>query len=86
MNTVYEPGEVKVVAYDESGKPAAEKIIRTAGKPFRIEMDAVHDSISADGRALAYIRVKAVDKAGNLCPRAAELIQFDVVGDGTFKR
>ncbi|MCS4163756.1 MULTISPECIES: glycoside hydrolase family 2 TIM barrel-domain containing protein [Sphingobacterium] len=85
MNTIYEPGEVKVVAYDESGKPAAEKIIRTAGKPSRIEMDAVHDSISADGRALAYIRVKAVDKAGNLCPRAAELIQFDVVGDGTFK-
>ncbi|WP_426792392.1 DUF4982 domain-containing protein [Sphingobacterium sp. WOUb80] len=85
MNTLYEPGEVKVVAYDESGKPAAEKIVRTAGKPFQIKMDAMHDSIAADGRTLAYIRVKAVDKAGNLCPHADGLVQFEVGGAGTFR-
>lgn len=85
MNTVYEPGEIKVVAYDENGKAADEKIVRTAGKPYQIKMETVHGTIAADGRALAYIRVKAVDKDGNLCPHANELVQFDVKGAGTFK-
>ena len=34
----YEPGEVKVVAYDASGKPAEEKTVRTAGKPHHLEL------------------------------------------------
>ena len=33
MDTKYEPGEVKVVAYDKNGKAVAEKVVRTAGKP-----------------------------------------------------
>ncbi|MCS2415970.1 DUF4982 domain-containing protein [Bacteroides uniformis] len=32
MDVPYEPGEVKVVAYDASGNPAEEKVIRTAGE------------------------------------------------------
>ena len=43
MNVVYEPGEVKVVAYDSSGKPAMEKIIRTAGTPARLHLAAAAD-------------------------------------------
>ena len=31
MDVPYEPGEVKVVAYDASGKPAEEKVIRSSG-------------------------------------------------------
>jgi beta-galactosidase len=85
MNTVYEPGEVKVIAYDMNGKPAAEKIIRTAGKPAHIKMEALQDSIVADGRTLAYIRVQAVDSEGNLCPHADGLVQFDVKGEGEFR-
>lgn len=26
MNAIYEPGEVKVIAYDETGKAVAEKV------------------------------------------------------------
>ena len=32
MDAVYEPGEVKVVAYNKEGKAVAEKVVRTAGK------------------------------------------------------
>jgi len=74
-----------VVAYDENGKAVDEKIVRTAGKPYQIKMETVHGTIAADGRALAYIRVKAVDKDGNLCPHADGLVQFEVKGAGTFK-
>ena len=31
MEVKYEPGTVKVVAFDKDGKPAAEKTMKTAG-------------------------------------------------------
>lgn len=85
MNTIYQPGEIKVVAYDHRGQYAAEEIVRTAAKPFGIKLEPMQDTILADGRTLSYIRVQAVDKAGNLCPQENTLIQFDVTGAGTFK-
>ncbi len=85
MDVVYEPGELKVVAYDEHGKPAEEKTLRTAGKPFKIVLEPAQDSILADGRSLSYIRVKAVDKAGNLCPLDSSVVKFEVKGAGSFK-
>ena len=36
MDTKYEPGTVKVVAYNEKGDAVAEKEIHTAGKPDHI--------------------------------------------------
>ena len=38
MDTKYEPGEVKVVAYNDAGEVAEEKVIRTAGKPHHLEL------------------------------------------------
>jgi len=85
MNAVYEKGEIKVVAYDENGKAAEEKIVRTAGKPHHIVLEANRDTIAADGNDLAYIRVKIVDKDGNLCPADQRLITFTVSGAGSYK-
>lgn len=85
MNAVYEKGEIKVVAYDENGKAAEEKIVRTAGKPHHIVLEANRDTIAADGNDLAYIRVKIVDKDGNLCPADQRLISFTVSGAGSYR-
>lgn len=85
MNTRYEPGTVKVVAYDENGKAVAEKEIHTAGKPERIELTADRTRLTANGKDLAFITVKIVDKDGNLCPEANHLIRFKVKGTGTFR-
>jgi beta-galactosidase len=85
MNVIYEPGEVKVIAYDAQGKIAGEKTIRTAGKPHHIELTADRNSIAPDGKDLAYIRVSIVDKDGNLCPNDQRLISFSVKGDGAYK-
>lgn len=38
MDTKYEPGTVKVVAYDKDGKAVAETEVHTAGKPDHIEL------------------------------------------------
>ena len=84
MDTVYEPGTVKVVAYDADGKVAAEKEIHTAGKPYRIELEADRSTIKADGKDLSFITVKVVDKDGNLCPTAENEIMFKVKGAGSY--
>ncbi|MBN2167519.1 MAG: DUF4982 domain-containing protein [Marinilabiliaceae bacterium] len=84
-NVVYEPGEVKVVAYDNNGIKKQEAVMRTAGKPARIVLTADRMVINADGNDLAYINVKVVDKDGNPCPIDSSLIKFSVNGAGTYK-
>ena len=84
-DTRYEPGTVKVVAYDENGKAVAEKEIHTAGAPDHIELSADRTLLQADGKDLSFITVKVVDKEGNLCPDASHLIRFKVKGAGSYR-
>lgn len=84
-DAVYQPGEVKVVTYDEQGNPAAEKTIRTAGKPHHIELVTDRTSLQADGKDLAYITLRIVDKDGNLCPNDGRLVNFKVKGAGKYR-
>ena len=85
MDTKYEPGTVKVVAYNDKGEAVAEKEIHTAGKPHHIELEADRQTIKADGRDLSFITVKVVDKDGNLCPDAQHLIKYSVKGEGFYR-
>lgn len=85
MDTKYEPGTVKVVAYDKDGKAVAEKEIHTAGKPDHIELVADRSVIDANGKDLSFVTVKVVDKDGNLCPLADNEISFKVKGAGTYR-
>ena len=85
MDTKYEPGTVKVVAYDEQGNVAETKEIRTAGKPHHIELKADRTHLTADGKDLAYINVRIVDKNGNLCPDETREVRFRVPGAGSYR-
>lgn len=85
MDTKYVPGELKVVAYDESDKPVAEKVVRTAGKPHHLVVEANRSSISADGDELVYFTVSMADKDGNFVPTDERVVTFEVEGAGTFE-
>ena len=85
MDTKYEPGTVKVVAYNEKGDAVAEKEIHTAGKPDHIELVADRNEIKADDKDLSFVTVRVVDKEGNLCPDAQHLIKYAVKGAGTYR-
>lgn len=85
MNTRYEPGTIKVVAYDKDGNAVAEKEMHTAGKPHHIELIPDRSKIKANGKDLSFVTVKVVDKDGNLCPWAANEIKFKVKGAGTYR-
>jgi beta-galactosidase len=85
MDVIYEPGELKVIAYDKTGKAMEERIVRTAGKPYRLELTADRNLLKADGKDLAYITVRIVDQDGNLCPDDGCLVTFSVDGAGSYR-
>ena len=93
----YEPGELKVVVYDETGKNCGEQVVKTAGKPARLQLDVwtQHSNFSplssflsplnADGNDLAFVTVSLVDKDGTFVPDAQDQLTFEVSGAGTFR-
>ena len=84
-DVVYEPGEIKVVAYNEDGSEAEHRSIKTAGASYRIKTSVDRKVISADGKDLAFVTVEICDKDGNLCPKANNLLFFDVEGEAQLK-
>ena len=80
-NVKYQPGELKVVAYNK-GEVVATDIRITAGKPAKIKLIADRNKITADGKDLSFITVVVEDKDGNICPKASNLIKFNIEGNG----
>ena len=76
FDTVYEPGEVKAVAY-RGGKRIGEAVVRTAGKPVALKLTQDYD----DGE-YAFFQVEAVDADGVCNPLADNRLSFSVSGPG----
>ena len=85
MDTKYEPGVVKVVAYDEKGKAVAERQLQTAGTPYALRLTPDRSTIKADGKDLCFVTIEAIDEKGNICPNVNELVEFAVKGAGTYR-
>lgn len=81
----YQPGELKVVAYDKDGKAVAEKSICTAGKPHHLIATANRDTLVANGEDLAYITIQVADKNGHIVPTDSRCVKFTVSGAGRFE-
>lgn len=78
-DVVYEPGELKAVAYKE-GKIIGEQLMKTAGEPYKLKLTPDRKIIKADGNDLSYMLIEAVDKNGNICPLATNNIVFKING------
>lgn len=85
MNVKYEPGTLKVVAFDKAGKPAAEQSVVTAGKPYKIMLQPDRTALHADGNDISFVTVSVLDKNGNPCPDAVNQLSFKVNGSGSFR-
>jgi len=75
----YKPGELKAVVYNK-GSMIGESLIKTAGEPYQIKLTPDRHELKADGTDLSYILVEALDKNGNPCPFADNMINFEVKG------
>ena len=65
-DVVYQPGELKVVAYDRNGAAALTKTVRTAGAPAKVTLEKRRFG------KLLFVTAKIVDANGTLCPDAAD--------------
>lgn len=84
-DVVYQPGEMKVVAYDADGKAAATKVVRTAGRAAAVKLTPDRQVIKADGEDLCYVNVSLTDREGNPVPCDSRLMKVRVSGAGSFR-
>ena len=74
----FEAGQIEVVAYDENGQEKAREMVKTAGEPDHLDIVWANEAEAPE--ELCYMTVRVVDKDGNLCPHADNLISYE--GDG----
>ncbi len=79
----YQPGQVEVVARKE-GSEVARQTVRTAGEPAQIRLTLDRYGERAADDALGFVSVEILDKDGNLCPNAENLVRFELDGDSAF--
>lgn len=84
-NVKYEPGELTVVAYDESGNRVGEETVRTALEAKALKLDVDRAELRKGVDDLAYVTVSLVDKNGTELPQADDRIDVEVSGAGSFK-
>src|ERR1035441_5893767 len=78
-DVVYQPGELKVVAY-KHGKKWAMDTVKTAGPAAKLELHPDRDGIMADGKDLSWVTVTVADKNGVTVPRSKNHIRFEIEG------
>jgi beta-galactosidase len=78
-DVVYQPGELKVIAYKEAQK-WAEDTVKTTGPATKLSLQADRASITADGKDLSYVTVTIADESGLMVPLSNNLVQFALSG------
>jgi beta-galactosidase len=77
----FEPGTLKAVSR-LNGKTVLTRMIKTAGKPAKIELLPDRKNIKAHGEDLSFVTVRILDAEGNVVPDADNLVNFKTKGDG----
>lgn len=78
---VYKPGKLLAKAY-KAGKLVATDIVETTTSPSQIALSSDVNSLKADGRDVAVIRVAIKDNKGRVVPIADNLVKFSIEGAG----
>ncbi|MGN6712087.1 glycoside hydrolase family 2 TIM barrel-domain containing protein [Anaerocolumna jejuensis] len=78
----YEPGEIRVAAYDEKGSRIAEAVRRSFTDAAEIVCKADRTSGLADGRDLIFVEVSMADRDGNPVENANNRVCVEVSGSG----
>jgi beta-galactosidase len=80
-DVVYQPGELKVVAY-RNAQPWAETTTATTGPASRLDLTPDRTQIRADGADLSFVTVRVVDSQGRLVPRSHQSVKYSLDGPG----
>lgn len=81
FDLTYLPGTLEAVSYKD-GKELSRDTLTTAASAKTIRLIPEKTELSANGHALAYIRIEIVDENGVVVPDAAIKLHADVKGAG----
>ncbi len=76
----YQPGNLDVMGVDVDGNDRERQRLSTAGSPARIRLTPDRSTLAADGQDLSFVRVEVCDAQGEICPAAADLIRYEILG------
>lgn len=80
-NVVYQPGELRVVAY-KNGQVWAMNTNNTTGAAAALQATVDRSQIKADGVDLSFVTVRVVDANGQTVPNAKNSLTFTISGPG----
>jgi beta-galactosidase len=80
-DVVYEPGTLKIVAY-EHNKRWATDVVKTTGPAARLSLQADRPKVHMDGGDLSFVTLTVEDKNGLLVPGANNPVRFTIKGPG----
>jgi beta-galactosidase len=86
-NIAWKPGTIAAVGYDAANKKICNAQISTAGEPAAVKLKIFTDPNGwrADGHDLAMAEFEVVDKNGNRCPTALNMVHFDITGPAQWR-
>jgi beta-galactosidase len=86
-NIAFEEGAIKAVGYNTQGEKVTEAMHYTVGKPHSLRLTPIQSPVGfkADGADLALVEVEVVDKEGNRCPTALNMVNFSIEGPAEWR-
>ncbi|MEH6992166.1 glycoside hydrolase family 2 TIM barrel-domain containing protein [Neobacillus drentensis] len=78
----YQKGELRAIAYDETGKVIATDVKRSFGDAKKICLQADKKELIADGTDLIFVEINMEDENGNPVENATNRVNVDVTGAG----
>jgi beta-galactosidase len=78
----YEEGELKAIAYDETGKMLVSDVKKSFHNPKMIRLQADKERLTADGSDLIFVEITMEDEAGNPVENANNRVRVEVSGAG----
>lgn len=78
----YAKGEIKAIAYDETGKVIATDIRKSFGDAERIRLHANKEGLVADGTDLIFVEIGMLDSEGHPVDNANNRVHVKVTGTG----
>jgi beta-galactosidase len=86
-NVVWKPGLLQAVAFTKNGVKAAVKQLKTSGAPAGLRLMALKNpsGFIADGADVVLVQFEVVDKDGNRCPDALNMVKFNLSGPAEWR-
>ncbi|MCD0489525.1 DUF4982 domain-containing protein [Pedobacter sp. MC2016-14] len=86
-NVSWKPGVLKAISYARDGKKLGETEVKTIGDPIALRLTALKNptGFKADGADVVLVEIEVVDKDGNRCPTALNMVNFKLSGPAEWR-